>query len=103
MSDREPPALEITRVEGALRFRLRVSPGASSDQIRGTYGGALKVAVTAAPERGKANAAVCKLLAKALGVSKSAVVVVAGETSPDKTVEVRGEVDAVKLRALATA
>lgn len=44
--------------------------------------------VTAPPEDGKANAAVCKLLAKALGVPKSAVVVTRGESSRHKTVEV---------------
>ena len=44
--------------------------------------------MTAAPERGKANAAVIELLAKELGVARSAVRITAGETSPLKTVEI---------------
>mgnify|MGYP000427444852 CR=1 FL=1 len=47
-------------------------------------GAALKVAVTAAPEGGKANAAVIKLLAKALGVPKSRLTLIQGATSRDK-------------------
>lgn len=56
----------------------------------GWRGGELSVRVTAPPEDGKANAAVCKVLAKALGVPKSAVRVTRGETSRHKTVEVEG-------------
>lgn len=50
----------------------------------------MSVRVTAPPEDGKANAAVCKVIAKALGVPKSAVSVTRGETSRHKTVEIEG-------------
>jgi uncharacterized protein YggU (UPF0235/DUF167 family) len=50
----------------------------------------LKVAVTAAPEDGKANAAVIALLAREWGVAKSAISVVAGATDRRKLVEIRG-------------
>ena len=53
-------------------------------------GGRLLVKVTAAPADGKANAAVCALIAKALGVPKGAVRVERGATSRDKLVSVRG-------------
>ena len=46
--------------------------------------GAIRVTVTTVPEDGKANAAVVKLLAKALGVAKSRLVLVRGATSRDK-------------------
>jgi len=46
--------------------------------------------VTAAPEKGRANAAVVETLAEALGVAKNALRIVSGETSPLKTVEVEG-------------
>lgn len=72
------------------RLSLKVSAGASRDRIAGWLGDALKVSVTAAPERGKANAAVEALLAEALGVPRSAVTVVAGHTQPRKQVEVAG-------------
>lgn len=53
-------------------------------------GRALKISVTAAPERGKANEAVIALLAKEWGVAKSAISVVAGATGRRKLVEIRG-------------
>lgn len=63
----------------------------------------LRVRVSAVPDKGKANAAVAALLAKALGVAKSAVSVVSGETARMKTLEVAGDGAALekKLSALA--
>src|SRR5206468_1673477 len=59
-------------------------------EIDGEHGGALKVAVSAAPEKGRANRAVERLLAEALDWRVSAVSIVAGEKSRDKVVEIRG-------------
>ena len=50
--------------------------------------GQLKIRVTVVPEDGKANKAVIALLAKALGVSKSSVTIVRGETARDKLVRI---------------
>lgn len=69
---------------------VRVQPGASRQRIAGMMGDALKVAVSAPPEKGKANRAVEKLLAKTLGLPASAVRVVGGETSRRKTVRCDG-------------
>ena len=81
--------------EGA-RLYLRASPGAKTDAIAGLWRGAegdvrLAVKVSAPPDKGKANAAIAKLLAKALGLPKSAFFFAAGETSRLKTVDIRGE------------
>jgi uncharacterized protein YggU (UPF0235/DUF167 family) len=74
-----------------LRLTVRATPKAGRNEIAGRRAdGALLVRVTAAPEDGRANAAVCALVAKALGVPKSAVRVVRGETSRDKILEVAG-------------
>lgn len=67
---------------------LKVAPKASRNAITGFHGTALKLSVTAAPERGKANAAVETLLAEALGLPRSAVKVVTGEASRSKRVEI---------------
>jgi len=80
--------LELIPVANGTRLRLRVKPGARKTAIVGVHGGALKVAVAAAPEKGKANRAVVKLLAEALGVPASAVTIASGETSQDKVVEI---------------
>lgn len=64
---------------------VRVVPGASRTRIVGELGGALKVAVAAPPEKGRANRAVADLLARALGLSRGDVRLIAGATSPRKT------------------
>ena len=62
----------------------------------------LKVRVTAAPEKGRANAAIEALLAKALGLPKSSVSVEKGETQRIKTVRISADASiATKLESLA--
>ena len=80
---------------GGVRVRLKVTPKAKRAQFGGLLDEpdgekALKVAVTAAPEGGKANDAVIALLAREWGVAKSAISVVAGATDRRKLVEIRG-------------
>jgi len=74
-----------------MKLQLKVVPKASRDRVVGWVGERLKVQVTAAPERGKANAAVVDVLSEALGLPPARVRIVAGETSPLKTVEIDGE------------
>lgn len=74
-----------------MRLQLKVIPKSSADRIAGWVGDRLKVHVTAAPERGKANDAVVDLLSRELGVPRRAVRITAGETSPLKTVEIDGD------------
>ena len=76
--------------EPTTRLRLRVSPGARRTELAGRYADGWKVRVTAAPERGRANEAVISLLARRLGLEKSAVSVVSGHAARDKVVELRG-------------
>lgn len=68
---------------------VRAQPGARRNAVVGAVGGALKVAVTASPEQGKANAALVEILAKALGVRRSQIELVAGATSRSKRLLVR--------------
>ena len=71
-----------------MRILVKAIPKASRDRVVGWVGERLKVAVTAAPERGKANAAVIEVLAAALELPTSRLRIVAGESSPLKTVEI---------------
>ena len=76
---------------------IKVVPGASRNEIAGVLGDRLKVRVGAPPESGKANKAVCVLLARTLGVRQADVDVEGGTTRPEKTVRVRGAgVDGVR-------
>ena len=93
-------------VAGGIRLRLKVQPKARRAGILGLApevegGAALKVAVNAPPEGGKANAAVAALLADQLGVAKAAVSVVAGATDRRKLVEIRGEPAVLQARLAA--
>jgi len=69
---------------------VKVVPGASRDRVVGVLGDCLKVATSAAAEKGKANAAVTRTLAAALGVNRREVVLVAGQTNPRKEFLIRG-------------
>ena len=69
---------------------ILVQPRASRARIGPRHDGRIKVAVTAPPVDGEANAAVIELLARSLGVPRSAVAVIAGATSRRKTVRIEG-------------
>jgi len=74
------------------RLAVHVTPKSGKDEIAGWRGDELQVRVTVPPEGGKANQAVCRLIAHALGVPKSHVRVARGESSRHKSIEV-AEVD----------
>jgi len=80
----------VRGVAGGVDVAVKVVPGASRSRVVGMLGDALKVAVSAAPEKGKANAAVVELMAKELGVAAQDVSVVRGLTQPRKVIRVRG-------------
>lgn len=84
------PELAVSESGDAIEFQVKVVPGASRDRVAGLWNGALRVTVSAPPERGRANEAVIALLAKRLGVGRGAITVVSGETQPLKRVRVRG-------------
>ena len=69
-------------------FPVKVQPKTSKDQVVGYRDGVLQLRVTAPPDKGRANAAVVALLADALGVAKSRVRIVRGQSSRDKVLAV---------------
>ncbi len=75
--------------EGTV-IQIRLQPRARRPGLLGQVGDRLKIAVSGPPVDGKANAELCRLLADHLGVAKSAVLIVQGETSREKAVLVRG-------------
>ncbi len=78
---------------------VRAAPGARRNGVTGVYHGLLKVSVTQAPEKGKANKAILEVLAQSLGLRKSQLELLSGETSQQKKFLVRG-ISAEALRAL---
>jgi uncharacterized protein len=79
-------------------IEVRVQARSRQDEIAGVRDGVLVVRVTAPPLEGRANRAVCRLIAKRAGVAPSRVAVVRGERSRDKLVVVEG-VDEAALRS----
>jgi len=72
-----------------MEFRVKVIPKSSRTELVGYLpDGTWKVKVAAAPEKGKANRALCEFLAEKLGVAKSKVHIIAGETSQLKRIRV---------------
>lgn len=85
-------------------LRVWAVPGASRERVVGRHDGALKIAVAAPPDKGKANQAIAAVLAAALGVPTRAIELLAGRTSREKHFLVRGLDPAVvsaRLDALA--
>jgi len=82
--------LEARTDKSGVIFRVKVTPRASRTQCNGCVEGVLKIKVQAPPVEGAANEAVVLFFAKTLGVSKSRVKVIRGETSREKTIKVEG-------------
>ena len=74
----------------SIRLNLRVSPGAGRSAVVGRHGDAWKLRIAAAPERGRANASVVRLLATSLEIGRPDVRIVSGAVSRDKVVEIVG-------------
>jgi uncharacterized protein (TIGR00251 family) len=94
-------AITITPHPDGATLAVRAQPGAKRNAVLGEQAGALKVAVTAPPEDGRANAALVEVLRDWLGLKRSQVQLVVGPTSRNKVFLVRG-LGAEELSALVT-
>ncbi len=82
--------IQITpHAEGCV-LSVRAQPGARRSAVIGEQASALKVAVTAPPDKGRANEAIVEVLAEAFGLKRSQIELVAGPTSRQKKFLVRG-------------
>ena len=82
----QPPAMnvELEQTTAGILLPVQAQPKARRNAITGTHNGLLKVSVTQAPEKGKANAALTQVIAKALGLKKAQVQIVSGLTASKK-------------------
>ena len=93
------PAWLVVR-GGVVHVRVRAKPRSARDAVEGTAGDRIAVRVTSPPVEGRANAAVEKALARALGVAPAKVSVVGGAGSRDKLVRVEGVAAGEAIAAL---
>ncbi len=96
LSDASNAATPFAACRDGLRLAVRLTPRAAANRVGGTVADAaggrrLKVAVTAVPEAGKANAALIRLLAKMLKVPKSSLSIQSGASDRNKTVLIAGD------------
>jgi uncharacterized protein len=89
-------SLPLRETPRGLLLDVKATPKAARDDILGIRNGALMVKVTAAPEKGKANSAVIALLAKTIGVPKSAFELVSGDTDRNKVIRLASHAEAVQ-------
>jgi uncharacterized protein (TIGR00251 family) len=71
-------------------FAVKVVPASSRTELSGLLDGMVKIKLSAAPEKGKANKALLAFLAEKLGVKKNSISIIAGETCAVKKIQVLG-------------
>jgi len=82
--------IELTDHAEGVILPVRAQPGAGRNAIRGEQNGMLKVSVTQVAEKGKANKSLIEVLAKGLGLKRSQIELIAGETQAQKRFLIRG-------------
>ncbi|HBG77532.1 MAG TPA: YggU family protein [Phycisphaerales bacterium] len=81
--------LKISQTPDGIIFQVKVVPAGSKTSVEGIYGDMLKVKLSAAPEKGKANEALLEFLAEMLGVKRKFVKIVSGQTSKVKQIAIK--------------
>lgn len=82
--------IALDETSAGILIPVKAQPGARRNGITGEHAGALKVAVTQAPEKGKANDAIVEVLARALELKRSQIELASGSTSSQKKFVVKG-------------
>lgn len=82
--------IELTPSKGGVLLNVHAQPGARRNGLTGEHAGAIRIAVNAPPDKGKANAAILEVLAGALGLKPAQVALISGETSRRKRVLLAG-------------
>ncbi len=82
--------LDIKEDSAGIILPVRASPGAKRDSLAGEHAGALKIAVSAPPDKGKANEAIIEVLSETLDVPKSNITLITGATSRQKKFRIEG-------------
>lgn len=82
--------MRLKETPEGVTLTVKVKPKAKQNAVLGARGDALLVAVTAAPEKGKANQACMAVLAELFKIPKGNIEIVSGETHPEKVILIKG-------------
>ena len=85
--------LKISKSEEGIKITVRVIPNSSRCEICGVLDGALKIKLDVPPVEGKANDKCIRFLSKLLGVPKTSVKIISGETSKSKVIFISGDAE----------
>ena len=83
--------IKIIRRQNAVIFYVKVTPSSSRNSLAGIQNGVLKIKLSAAPEKGKANQALIDFLSDKLGIKKKFITIISGLTSKVKQIAVEQE------------
>ena len=84
-----PNGLVIQQSAETVSFTVKVVPASSRCALSGIYDGMLKVKLSAAPEKGKANEELIGFLAKMMNIKKKNISIISGKTNPVKQIEIK--------------
>ena len=82
--ERAASQVDMEETDSGVLINIRAAPGAARDKVLGIHANALKIAVCAPALAGKANKALCRILAKKLAIKRSSVILHSGKTSRNK-------------------
>jgi uncharacterized protein len=80
----------VSKTDKDCRLAIKVTPNAGRNEVTGCKEGVWQVKIGAAPDKGKANKELIDFLAEKLGVRKSAIEIIKGQTSRNKVLKVEG-------------
>lgn len=83
-------SLDVRHIDGGIVLGVKVVPGSSQTGVAGVYNGMLKIKLSAAPEKGKANQYLIEYMARHLKVKKSCISIISGATKPVKQLRIMG-------------
>ena len=83
--------IKISETKNGIIIIVRARPGAKQTKMLGEYDGAVRIALAAPPEKGKANKELVRFLAKEFEVTQTDIEITGGETSKDKRVLIRAK------------
>lgn len=96
MATNDQLPIDLQETSRGVLLGIRAQPGTRRNTIVGVHDACLKIAVTAAADKGKANEAIVALLADELGIARSQIAIVAGAASRQKKVAI-GDIDVDEL------
>jgi len=82
--------LSVNKNRNDARLAVKVTPNAGRSEVSGMKDGVLQVRVAAPPDKGKANKELIDILAERLGIKKSSILIIKGQTSRHKTIGIEG-------------